>query len=69
MRLGELKENYGKIGVEGVGKGEGMKREYVKEMMVGEGGLLGGYEKVGGGECGGRLKGLMEWEMMSSCGC
>ena len=66
MTLAEFKENYPNIPLEALANAEGIKSEYLKEMIVGQPAFFAGYDKVAAAECAGTLKALMEWDIISS---
>ena len=66
MTLAEFKENYPNIPLEALANAEGIKSEYLKEMIVGQPAFFAGYDKVAAAECASTLKALMEWDIISS---
>ena len=66
MTLAEFKENYPNIPLEALANAEGIKSEYLKEMIVGQPAFFAGYDKVAAAECAGTLKALMEWDIICS---
>lgn len=51
MTLAEFKENYPNIPLEALANAEGIKSEYLKEMIVGQPAFFAGYDKVVAAEC------------------
>ena len=66
MTLAEFKENYPNIPLEALANAEGIKSEYLKEMIVGQPAFFAGYDKVAAAECPSTLKALMEWDIICS---
>lgn len=66
MTLAEFKENYPNIPLEALANAEGIKSEYLKEMIVGQPAFFAGYDKVAAAECASTLKALMEWDIICS---
>ena len=68
MTLKEFKENYPNINLEQIANAEGIKSEYIQEMIVGQPSFMAGLDKITSAENANTLKALMEWDVIqSSC--
>ena len=68
MTLKEFKENYPNIPLEALANAEGIKSEYIQQMVVGQPAFLAGYDKISAAENAETLKALMEWGVIcNSC--
>ncbi len=66
MTLAQFKENYPNIPIEELAKAEGIKSEYIQEMIVGQPAYLANYDKITAAEDAETLKALMEWSVIRS---
>ena len=66
MSLKQFKENYPNIPLEALANGEGIKSEYIQEMIVGQPTFMAGYDKITAAEDAETLKALMEWSVIGS---
>ena len=66
MSLKQFKENYPNIPLEALANGEGIKSEYIQEMIVGQPAFMAGYDKITAAEDAETLKALMEWSVIGS---
>ncbi len=69
MSLKQFKENYPNIPLEALANGEGIKSEYIQEMIVGQPAFMAGYDKITAAEDAETLKALMEWSVIGSFFC
>lgn len=68
MTLKEFKENYPNINLEQIANAEGIKSEYIQEMIVGQPSFMAGLDKITSAENANTLKALMEWDVIQgSC--
>ncbi len=68
MTLKHFQENYPNIPLEALANGEGIKSEYIQELIVGQPAFMAGYDKITAAEDAETLKALMEWDVIqSSC--
>ena len=68
MTLKQFQENYPNIPLEALANGEGVKSEYIQEIIVGQPAFMAGYDKITAAEDAETLKALMEWDVIqSSC--
>ena len=68
MTLKEFKENYSNIPLEEMANAEGIKSEYIQEMIVGQPSFMTGLDKISSVENAQTLKALMEWDVIqNSC--
>ena len=68
MTLKEFKQNYPNIPLETLANAEGIKSEYIQQMVVGQPEFLAGYDKISAAENAEILKALMEWGVIcNSC--
>ena len=68
MTLKQFQENYPNIPLEALANGEGIKSEYIQELIVGQPAFMAGYDKITAAEDAETLKALMEWDVIqSSC--
>ncbi len=61
MTLAQFKENYPNIPLEALANGEGIKTEYIQEMIVGQPAFFAAYDKIYAAEDAETLKALMQW--------
>ncbi len=66
MTLAQFKENYPNIPLEAMANAEGIKTEYIQEMIVGQPAYLASYDKITAAEDAETLKALMEWSVIRS---
>ena len=66
MSLAQFKENYPNIPLEAMANSEGIKSEYIQEMIVGQPAFLAAYDKITAAEDAETLKALMEWSVINS---
>lgn len=66
MSLKQFKENYPNIPLEALANGEGIKSEYIQQMIVGQPAFMAGYDKITAAEDAETLKTLMEWSVIGS---
>lgn len=64
MTLKQFKEDYPNIPLEALANGEGIKSEYIQEMVVGQPAFLAAYDKITAAEDAETLKALMEWDVI-----
>ena len=64
MTLAQFKENYPNIPLEKLANAEGIKSEYIKEMIVGQPAFFAGYDKITAAESAETLKALIEWSVI-----
>ena len=64
MTLKQFKEEYPNILLEAFANGEGIKSEYIQEMVVGQPAFLAAYDKITAAEDAETLKALMEWDVI-----
>ena len=68
MTLKEFKQNYPNLNLEEMANAEGIKSEYIQEMIVGQPAFLAGLDKITASENANTLKALMEWDVIqNSC--
>ena len=68
MTLKEFQQNYPNLPLEALCNAEGIKSEYIQEMIVGQPSFMAGLDKVTAAEDAATLKALMEWGVIcSSC--
>ena len=68
MTLKEFKQNYPNLNLEEMANAEGIKSEYIQEMIVGQPSFLAGLDKITAAENANTLKALMEWDVIqNSC--
>ena len=68
MSLKEFQQNYPNIPLEAMCNAEGIKSEYIKEMIVGQPSFMAGLDKITAAEDAYTLKALMEWDVIqNSC--
>ena len=61
MSLKEFKANYPNLNLEAMCNAEGIKSEYIQEMIVGQPAFMAGIDKITASEDAATLKALMEW--------
>ena len=66
MTLKQFQENYPNIPLEALANGEGIKSEYISEMIVGQPAFMAGLDKITAAEDAATLKALMEWSVIRS---
>ena len=66
MTLQEFKANYPNIPLEEMANAEGIKSEYIQEMVVGQPAFMAGLDKITSVEDANTLKALMEWDLIQS---
>lgn len=66
MTLAQFKENYPNIQLEKLAKAEGVKSEYIQEMVVGQPAFLAGLDKLTETETADELRARMEWDAICS---
>lgn len=66
MTLKEFKANYPNIPLEELANAEGIKSEYIQEMVVGQPAFLAGLDKITAAEDAETLRALMEWDVIQS---
>jgi len=64
MTLKQFKEDYPNIPLEALANGEGIKSEYIQEMVVGQPAFLAAYDKITAAEDAETLKAVMEWDVI-----
>ena len=64
MTLKQFKEDYPNIPLEALANDEGIKSEYIQEMVVGQPAFLAAYDKITAAEDAETLKALMEWDVI-----
>ena len=68
MTLKQFKENYPNLNLEEMCNAEGIKSEYIQEMIVGQPSFMAGLDKITATENASTLRALMEWDVIcSSC--
>ena len=68
MTLKEFQQNYPNIPLEKMANAEGIKSEYIQEMIVGQPSFMAGLDKITSVENAQTLKALMEWDVIqNSC--
>ncbi len=66
MTLKEFKENYPNLNLEEMCNAEGIKSEYIQEMIVGQPAFMAGLDKITAAESASTLRALMEWDVITS---
>ncbi len=66
MTLKEFKEKYPNINLEEMCNAEGVKSEYIQEMIVGQPAFMAGLDKITAAESASTLCALMEWDVITS---
>ena len=66
MSLQEFQANYPNIPLEQLANAEGIKSEYIQEMVIGQPEFLAGLDKVSAAECCSTQKALMQWDVIKS---
>ena len=66
MTLKQFQENYPNIPLEALANAEGIKSEYLQEMIVGQPAFMAAYDKITAAEDAETLKALMEWDVIRS---
>ena len=66
MTLKQFKENYPNVQLEQLLNAEGVKSEYIQEMVVGQPAFFAGIDKINAAESAATLKALMEWGVIQS---
>ncbi len=64
--LKQFKENYPNIPLEALANGEGIKSEYIQEIIVGQPAFFAAYDKISAAENAPILKALMLWSVIRS---
>ncbi len=64
MTLAQFKENYPNIRLEEMAKAEGVKLEYIQEMVVGQPSFMEGLDKLLAAATAEDLKALMQWDVI-----
>ena len=68
MTLKEFKQNYPNLNLEEMANAEGIKSEYIQDMIVGQPAFMAGLDKITASENANTLKALMEWDVIqNSC--
>ncbi|MES5004800.1 M13 family metallopeptidase [Prevotella disiens] len=62
MTLSEFKEKYPNLALEALANGEGIKTEYMQELVVGQTAFLAGLDKLTATETANELRARMEWD-------
>lgn len=65
MSLKQFKENYPNLPLEAMLNAEGVKSDYIQEMIVGQPSFLAGLDKITASESTETLKALMEWDVIN----
>lgn len=65
MSLKQFKENYPNLPLEAMLNAEGVKSDYIQEMIVGQPSFLAGLDKITASESAETLKALMEWDVIN----
>ncbi len=66
MTLKEFQQNYPNIPLEALCNAEGIKSEYIQEMIVGQPSFMASLDKITAAEDANTLKALMEWDVIMS---
>ena len=66
MTLKEFNSNYPNLNLEAMCNAEGIKSEYIQEMIVGQPAFLAGLDKITAAEDAYTLRALMEWDVITS---
>lgn len=66
MTLKEFQTNYPNINLEQSLNAQGVKSDYLKEIVVGQPGFMMGLDKILGAENAETMKAVMEWDLISS---
>ncbi len=66
MTLKQFKENYPNVQLEENLNAEGVKSEYIQEMVVGQPAFFAGIDKLGAAESASTLKAVMEWGVIQN---
>ena len=66
MTLKQFKENYPNVQLEQLLNAEGVKSEYIQEMVVGQPAFFAGIDKINAAESAATLKAVMEWGVIQS---
>ena len=66
MTLKEFQQNYPNLNLEKMANAEGIKSEYIQEMIVGQPAFLAGLDKITAAEDANTLKALMEWDVIQN---
>ena len=66
MTLKEFQQNYPNLNLEEMANAEGIKSEYIQEMIVGQPAFLAGLDKITAAEDANTLKALMEWDVIQN---
>ncbi len=66
MTLKEFQEKYPNLNFEAMCNAEGIKSEYIQEMIVGQPDFLAGLDKITAAENDNTLRALMEWDVIQS---
>lgn len=66
MTLKEFQEKYPNLNLEAMCNAEGIKSEYIQEMIVGQPDFLAGLDKITAAENDNTLRALMEWDVIQS---
>ena len=66
MTLKEFNSNYPNLNLEAMCNAEGIKSEYIQEMIVGQPAFLAGLDKITAAENAYTLRALMEWDVITS---
>lgn len=66
MTLKEFQEKYPNLNFEAMCNAEGIKSEYIQEMIVGQPDFLAGLDKITAAENDNTLRALMEWDVIRS---
>ncbi|SFG21423.1 putative endopeptidase [Prevotella sp. KH2C16] len=64
MTLKEFAANYPNIPLEGLAKAEGVKADYIQEMVVGQPSFMQGLDKLMEMQAADEIKALMEWDVI-----
>ena len=64
MTLKQFQEDYPNIPLEALANGEGIKSEYIQEMVVGQPAFLAAYDKITAAEDAETLRAVMEWDVI-----
>ena len=66
MTLKEFQSNYPNLRLEEMCNAEGIKSEFIQDMIVGQPAFLAGLDKITAAESASTLKALMEWDVIRS---
>ena len=66
MTLKEFQDNYPNLHLEEMCNAEGIKSEFIQDMIVGQPAFMEGLDKITAAESAATLKALMEWDVITS---